>query len=82
LREGCEIIKELKLYSKEIVKMVAQHHESLDGKGYPHALPKFKISYFLRIRKVADFYESLKSTVIYRPAMKPLDALTIMTRDV
>jgi putative nucleotidyltransferase with HDIG domain len=33
--EGCEIIKDLKLYNEEVVKMAAQHHESFDGKGYP-----------------------------------------------
>jgi HD-GYP domain-containing protein (c-di-GMP phosphodiesterase class II) len=82
LLEGCEIIKELKLYSEEIVKMAGQHHESFDGKGCPHVLAKFKISYFLRICKVADVYESPKSPMIYRRPMKPLDALSIMTRDI
>ena len=33
-QEGCEIIKGLKLYNDEVVKMAAQHHESFDGKGY------------------------------------------------
>ncbi|MFT4578436.1 MAG: putative nucleotidyltransferase with HDIG domain [Nitrospinales bacterium] len=79
--EGCEIIKGLKIYNEEVVKMAAQHHESFDGKGYPHALAQDKISYFSRVCKVADVYESLTSPVVYRRAMKPLDALTIMTRD-
>jgi HD-GYP domain-containing protein (c-di-GMP phosphodiesterase class II) len=38
---------------------------SFDGKCYSHALPKDKISY----------------PVVYRRAMKPLYALTIMTHD-
>lgn len=80
-QEGSEIIKELKLYNDEVVKMAEQHHESFDGKGYPYALAKDQISYFSRIYKVADVYESLTSPVVYRKAMKPLDALTIMTRD-
>ena len=33
--EGCEIIKGLKIYNEEVVKMAAQHHESFDGKRYP-----------------------------------------------
>jgi HD-GYP domain-containing protein (c-di-GMP phosphodiesterase class II) len=32
--------------------MAAQHHESFDGKGYPHALAQDKISYFLGVCKV------------------------------
>lgn len=79
--EGIEIIKGLKLYNEEVATMAAQHHESFDGKGYPHALASDKISYFSRVCKVADVYESLTSPVVYRRAMKPLDALTIMTRD-
>ncbi|MBT6718428.1 MAG: HD domain-containing protein [Nitrospina sp.] len=79
--EGIAIIKDLKHYNEEVVKMAAQHHESFDGKGYPYALASDKISYFSRVCKVADVYESLTSPVVYRKAMKPLDALTIMTRD-
>ncbi len=79
--EGSTIIKGLKLYNDEVVKMAAQHHESFDGKGYPYALASDQISHFSRICKVADVYESLTSPVVYRKAMKPLDALTVMTRD-
>jgi HD-GYP domain-containing protein (c-di-GMP phosphodiesterase class II) len=40
-----------------------------------------KISCFSRVCKVADVYESLTSPVVYRRAMKPLDALIVMTCD-
>ena len=44
-------------------------------------LRKTKFLIFLLVCKVADDYESLTSPMIYRRAMKPLDGLTIITRD-
>jgi hypothetical protein len=36
----------MKLYNEEVAEMAVQHHESFDGKGYPHSLSKYKIFYF------------------------------------
>ena len=51
------------------------------AKVTPMPLRKTKFLIFLLVCKVADDYESLTSPMIYRRAMKPLDALTIITRD-
>jgi HD-GYP domain-containing protein (c-di-GMP phosphodiesterase class II) len=61
-----------------IVDAAVQHHERLNGKGYPLGLGGEAISRFARIIAVADVFDALTSTRHYRDAMTVEDALTIL----
>ena len=52
-----------------------QHHERVDGGGYPDAFKKDKINYLSRIVSIADVYDALTSDRSYRRAMCASDAL-------
>lgn len=52
-----------------------QHHERLDGSGYPQGLTDPRIHLFSRIVMVADVYDAMTSERVYRPAVAPADAL-------
>ncbi len=52
-----------------------QHHEKVDGSGYPKGLKGNKISKFAKIVAVADVYDALTSDRPYRPAMHPNEAI-------
>lgn len=54
---------------------VAQHHERLNGKGYPDGLTGDAISAEAEIIGLADHYAALVSDRIYRSALSPFDAL-------
>lgn len=57
--------------SPEIIEAICQHHERLDGSGYPHALKGEQIGMMGRILAIADSYEELTS---WRPRREPLTA--------
>jgi len=52
-----------------IAKMVLQHHERLDGSGYPNGLKNDGIILGARILAVADVVEAISSHRPYRPGL-------------
>lgn len=56
-------------YEWPIADMVLQHHERLDGSGYPHGLSVEQILLGSRIIAVADVVEAIASHRPYRPAL-------------
>ncbi|SDF03437.1 HD-GYP domain-containing protein [Sporolituus thermophilus] len=51
-----------------------QHHERLDGSGYPRGLKGDEIHPYARIAAIADVYDALTSDRPYRRAMPPHEA--------
>jgi putative nucleotidyltransferase with HDIG domain len=66
----------------DLADVAAAHHERLDGKGYPLALPGAAISRETRIITACDFYDALVSDRPYRPALPIDQALGIMSEAV
>ncbi|MFW6024844.1 MAG: HD-GYP domain-containing protein [Candidatus Woesearchaeota archaeon] len=52
-----------------------QHHECLDGTGYPYGIRKNEISLFGKIIAIADVYDALISDRPYRNAKTSSDAI-------
>ncbi|MGH4051768.1 MAG: HD-GYP domain-containing protein [Clostridium sp.] len=52
-----------------------QHHEKIDGTGYPDKLKNKAISRFARIVAIADVYDALTSDRPYKKAFSPNDAV-------
>ena len=61
--------------------MVYQHHERIDGKGYPVGHVGAEIHDWARICAVIDVYEALTSNRPYRRALGRNEAFGIMGRD-
>jgi HD-GYP domain-containing protein (c-di-GMP phosphodiesterase class II) len=57
---------ELRRLLRAELPALLQHHERLDGKGYPHALRADQISQIARIVAVADVFDALTSVRPYR----------------
>lgn len=66
VKVGYDILKRL-LFPLEIAKVILQHHERLDGSGYPYQLSKSEICQEARILMVADTVESMLHSRPYRP---------------
>ncbi len=66
----------------DIVPVVAfEHHIHLDGSGYPHVGPGWRISLASQIVQVADVYDALRTHRPYRKALPRQDAFDLMMRD-
>ncbi|WP_176431384.1 HD domain-containing phosphohydrolase [Anaerovirgula multivorans] len=53
-------------FLKESREIIYQHHERVDGKGYPHHLTEKDISLSAKILAVADAYDAMTSVRPYR----------------
>lgn len=67
-RAGYEIVKNIKL-PWPVAQMLLQHHERLDGRGYPDGLKEDGIIQEARIIAVADTVEAMSSHRPYRPGL-------------
>jgi putative nucleotidyltransferase with HDIG domain len=65
---GCNILREIE-FPWPVADAVAQHHERIDGSGYPHNLKGDDILIEAKIIAVAEVVESMASHRPYRPAM-------------
>jgi len=63
---------------KDMIPGIELHHESLDGRGYPHGLKGDEIPLLPRIIAVADTFDALTTTRPYQHAHTPKEALRII----
>jgi len=66
-QSGYDILKDVEL-PYPIAEIVLQHHERIDGSGYPNGLKGDRILIEARIIAVADVVEAISSHRPYRPA--------------
>jgi PAS domain S-box-containing protein/putative nucleotidyltransferase with HDIG domain len=67
-RKGYEMLKDVES-PWPLAQIVYQHHERMDGSGYPRGLKGDEIIIEARIMAVADVVESMASHRPYRPAL-------------
>jgi HD-GYP domain-containing protein (c-di-GMP phosphodiesterase class II) len=73
---GYSILMETGHLTDEAAYISMQHHERLNGSGYP--LGMTDIHPCARICTIADIYDALTSIRPYKNAMKPFDALKVL----
>ena len=71
---GERIVRQVHLLREECAA-IHEHHERLDGSGYPHGFKGDQISLIGRIVAVADVYDALTSDRPYRAALPKAEAL-------
>ncbi|MDE7479236.1 MAG: response regulator [Lachnospiraceae bacterium] len=69
-----ELIKERWDISSQVKAAVLQHHENLDGSGYPYGVDGDSMSIYSRILHVADVYDALVSKRPYKNPYSPYEA--------
>jgi len=65
---GYDILKNIN-FPTPVAQIVHQHHERMDGSGYPMGLPGEDILFEARILTVADVVEAMSSHRPYRPGL-------------
>lgn len=61
-----------------VLEMARDHHERIDGRGYPRGIRDGLISFAARICSVVEVYDALTSARPYRTPIHPLEVLKIM----
>jgi len=77
---GFDLLKEIE-FPWPIAEMVLQHHEKMDGSGYPQGLKGDEIMIEARILAVSDIVEAMSSHRPYRPAHGIEEALAQIKQD-
>jgi len=77
---GFDLLKEIE-FPWPLAEMILQHHERMDGSGYPQGLKGDEIMVEARILAVADIVEAMSSHRPYRPALGLDKALNQIKQD-
>lgn len=75
---GFDILRNLHSVSLIVAHCAFQHHERLDGSGYPRGIKGSEIHPFAKIISVADVYDAITSTRVYRSKMLPSQGIAII----
>ena len=75
---GRELLAELGGFDDGVRRLVLDHHERLDGSGYPRGIGSNALDLATRILSVCDVYDALVSTRVYRPAWTREHALELL----
>ncbi|MFZ5639185.1 MAG: HD-GYP domain-containing protein [Bacillota bacterium] len=78
-KNGFDILREQQELSLLAAHIAFQHHEKVDGTGYPRGLKGGEIHEFSRLAAVADVYDALTADRVYRKAFMPHEALKIIS---
>lgn len=75
---GYDELKQHPSLSPVIPLMARDHHERVDGKGYPGGLTGDDLSFPARVCAVVDVYDAIAAARPYRGPIAPADALSMM----
>lgn len=78
---GIRMLDETGVLGPEARLIVAQHHERVDGSGYPDGLLGPDIDLMAKICMLADVYDALTSVRPYKAGMRPYEALKLMRHE-
>jgi len=72
---GYRLLTEIGGFGEGVRDLVRDHHERLDGKGYPRGLSAGQLTLDARILAVCDVYDALISKRVYREAWSEQNAI-------
>lgn len=75
---GFDILNNIDGINKHTLRVTLQHHERLDGSGYPFGLKGKQISMYSRIVAIADIYTAIIREKAYRPRLPYYEAAELL----
>jgi HD-GYP domain-containing protein (c-di-GMP phosphodiesterase class II) len=75
---GVRLLEDLGGFGPGVLRLVLDHHERLDGSGYPRRLAADELDLETRIMAVCDVYDALVSDRVYRSAWTSERALGLL----
>ncbi len=78
---GWLLAKRLGITNKNILSGIRNHHERMDGNGYPDQLKDKDIHIFAKIIGVCDVFDALTTKRVYKDAVSTFETLIMMKKD-
>ncbi|MGH7180347.1 MAG: HD-GYP domain-containing protein, partial [Nitrospiraceae bacterium] len=75
---GAEVLSNTTGLNDMFLKATLEHHERVDGTGYPHRRPKTDLSQFGLIAAIVDIYDAVTSDRCYHKGKTPHDTLQML----
>ena len=75
---GARLLRDLGGFPSGVLRLVLDHHERLDGSGYPRGLTAEALDVGTRVLAVCDVYDALVSDRVYRSAWDRERALALL----
>lgn len=79
--EGHKMLASTRQLSPKVLEIIRDHHERVDGSGYPRGIRGDAIDRATLIVAIADTYDAMTTDQPWRKAMLPQVALTTMTKE-
>lgn len=79
-QKGYEFLKD-KNVSENVKLSALQHHERCDGSGYPSHLRLNEINKYAAIVAIADVYDAMTSTRVYRDGFSPFRVIRLFEQE-
>jgi len=80
-RKGYDILSKTSL-PQSVALSALNHHEKIDGSGYPNGKKDEEIDYDSQVLGMIDIFEALTNKRPYKNTMNPFEALRIISEDV
>lgn len=78
---GYKLIAESGTFTQDVALVALQHHERLDGSGYPGKVPGRKIHPYAKLVALADIYDAMTSDRVYRQKVTPFVVVETLIQD-
>jgi putative nucleotidyltransferase with HDIG domain len=78
---GMTVLKDSPELPALVNNVVEQHHERLDGKGYPKQLDGQYITQYGRMIAIVDCYDAMTAERVYKAGMHPIKAFKILMNE-
>ncbi len=78
---GWALARQLGITNKSILAGIRNHHERVDGTGYPDKLKNEQIDIFAKIIGVCDVFDALTTNKTYKNSMGTFNTLVMMKKD-
>ena len=75
---GVELAQETGILPKDAINVIRQHHEAMDGSGYPEGIMGNGISIPARLVAIANTYDNLCNPVRLEAALTPYEAMSCL----
>ena len=76
-----ELLRKTETATMDVVLAILQHHERMDGSGYPNGLRGDQIHPYARILAVADLYDAVTSERPFQQKTSPFSAARLIAGD-